>query len=52
MGNTDKILSVDEEAKLIKPIDDYISSIQKQIDDLNRDYQLLKIVSKEPHFST
>ncbi len=37
MGNTDKILSVDEETKLIKPIDDYISSIQKQIDDLRKD---------------
>lgn len=37
MGITGKILSVEEEAKLVKPIDDYVGKIQKQIDELRKD---------------
>ncbi len=37
MAVDNRILSADEEAKLIKPIDEYIGKIQKQIDELRED---------------
>ena len=37
MANDMKYLSAEEEAKLLKPIDEYIGKIQKQIDALRKD---------------
>ena len=37
MANDMKYLSAEEEAKLLKPIDEYIAKIQKQIDALRKD---------------
>ena len=33
MAKDSRILSVEEEAKLLKPIDEYVGKIQKQIDE-------------------
>ena len=37
MANDMRYLSAEEEAKLLKPIDEYIGKIQKQIDALRKD---------------
>ena len=37
MANTNKILTIEEEAALVKPIDDYVAKIQAQVDELRKD---------------
>ena len=37
MANTNKILTAEEEAALVKPIDDHVAKIQAQIDELRKD---------------
>ncbi len=37
MAETGFIISAEEEAKLLKPIDDYVGNIQSQIDALRKD---------------
>ena len=49
MAEKGVILSVDEEQKLLKPIDEYVGKIQKQIDALRADGSDKVRSFKEPH---